>query len=322
MTSKNTKAKRQASKGPKKAKGKRYPKKSKKLFVVAVTGRALFDLDAADKIYQKQGLQAYLKHMRQNESKVLQPGPAYHLVKALNAITSPQTGENLVSINLISQNHGLSGMRLLHSVVEHGLAIDRVCFTGGESQVPYLAALETDLFLSFSESDVVSALKQGIPAGLFLRKWQPSEDTANVRIAFDGDSVIFDNKSEAVYQKEGFAAFLAHERKRVQTPMSEGPLKRVLECVCAIQKHFPPNEAPIRTALVTSRGAEVLLRPLMTLRSWGLEVDEALALDGYSKAGALKAFKPHIFFDDHVGHCEDASEVATSVHIPDELRKS
>lgn len=198
---------KRAAKTPKADNGERYPKKAKKLFVVAVTGRALFDLDKADRIYQEKGLQAYLDHMNKNEGKVLEPGPAYHLVKALNAIACPNTGEKLVSVNLISQNHGISGIRLLHSVVEHGLAIDRVCFTGGESQVPYLTALETDLFLSFSETDVVSALKQNIPAGLFLRRWQPSEDTASVRIAFDGDSVIFDNKSEAVYQRQGFMAY-------------------------------------------------------------------------------------------------------------------
>lgn len=292
----------------------------RRTLVVAVTGRALFDMSRADTIYQKEGLQPYLAHMHAHRDELLEPGPAFHLVKALNRIRDPQSGEPMVSINLLSQNHALAGLRLLLSAREYGLELERTCFTGGASQVPYLSSMDVDLFLSFNEGDVGHALSQGIPSALFLSKWQPQADTEQVRIAFDGDSVLFSNESEAVYQEKGLEAFIAFEQQHLFEPLNAGPFKRVLECVNAIQRAFPPNRGPFRTALVTSRGTQQLLRPLMTLRSWEMEVDEAIGLDGYDKTGALEAFRPHIFFDDHPEHCERASSVATAARIPDALR--
>jgi 5'-nucleotidase len=291
--------------------------KSRKPFVVAVTGRALFDLSMADRTYKQHGLDSYLKHMRKFEDKVLEPGPAFHLINALNQIKDPATGDSLVSIHLVSQNHCSAGTRLLHSIAQHNLVVEQLYFTGGANQTPYLEVINPDLFLSLSPKDVSTAITSGIPAARLMEEWPAEADTDQVRVAFDGDSVLFDNKSEAVYQQHGLQAFLKYEKLHASTVLGAGPFKRVLARLCALQSLFPVNQAPIRTALVTSRGGATLLRPLLTLQAWGLSVDEAMGVDGHSKVGSLQAFRPQIFFDDHPVHCTSASKVSAAACIPD-----
>lgn len=290
--------------------------KSPHLLHVAVTGRALFDLSEADTVYREKGLAAYLEHMVKLRHKTLNPGPAFWLLKALGALKHPTTGENLVYLTLLSQNHAEAGMRLLYSTLKHGLNIDRTAFTGGAPQVPYLRALNADLFLSFSASDVKAALSSGIPAAHLLPQFQPNTLTTQVRIAFDGDAVVFGDASDRLYRKHGYARFLKHEMDKASIPLPAGPFKRFLAKLNTLQKTFPPDQCPIRTALVTARGTHVLIRPLLTLESWGLRVDEAVGLDGTSKEQALKAFSPHIFFDDQAPNCAVASTVAVAGHVP------
>ena len=287
---------------------------------VAFTGRALFDLGSADLIYQEKGLPAYLDEMKRNRKKTLKPGPAFHLIQALANLKDPKTGENLVYLTMISQNHAEAGIRLLYSIKNHKLRIDRTAFTGGAEQVPYLKGLGADLFLSFSTNDVQQAVKAGIPAAHLVAAFQPNKETKQVRIAFDGDAVIFGDVADKLYKKKGLSEFLRSEQAKAHIPLPEGPFKHLLARINKIQAAFPTGKSPIRTALVTARGSSVLLRPLLTLEHWGLKIDEAVGLDGTNKAHALQAFAPHIFFDDHPKNITHASLVTVAGCVPSQSR--
>jgi 5'-nucleotidase len=282
---------------------------------VAFTGRTLFDLKDSDQIFKNKGLEAYSRHMLATRKKILKPGPAYQLIKTLGELKDPQ-GNHLVNLTLLSQNHADTGIRLLYSIQAHGLRINRTAFTGGAPQIPYLKAFGADLFLSFNNSDVINASAGGIPSALLIEDFKPNAQTKQLRIAFDGDAVLFGNQSEKIYQKKGLASFRANEIKHYQKPLAAGPFKTFLSKLHAIKAKFPKNESPIRIALVTARETSVLLRPLLTLESWGLQIDEAIGLDGSNKAQALQAFAPHIFFDDNKTHVENSSKVTTSGLVP------
>jgi len=77
-------------------------------------------------------------------------------------------------------------------------------------------------------------------------------------------------------------------------------------------------DCQIRTYLVTARSAASSgARALKTLRSWGLEIDEALFLAGAPKGPMLEKIRPHIFFDDQMFHVEGAAEMGTvACHVP------
>ncbi len=83
-----------------------------------------------------------------------------------------------------------------------------------------------------------------------------------------------------------------------------------------MQKLYPDNTCPIRTALVTARNAPAHERVIRTLRAWGIRIDEALFLGGMPKGEFLQAFAADIFFDDQPGHCESARQHVATGHVP------
>ena len=287
--------------------------------VVGITSRALFDLDVEDALFRAQGLAAYRAHQREREGVPLAPGTAFPLVRALLSIND-RADERLVEVVVISRNDADSGARILHSVAVAGLDITRAAFTDGRDPWPYLQAFRCNLFLSAERSDVEGALRAGFPAAAVTRPPEEGQDPdggrpEEVRIAFDGDAVLFDPSSEAVFQQEGLAAFQAHEAERADVPMRPGPFEPFLHALQRIQARFAEEEAPVRTALVTARGAPAHRRVVNTLRAWGVRIDESFFLGGVAKAPVLEGFRPHIFFDDQVTHLETASRRTPSAQV-------
>lgn len=287
--------------------------------VVGISSRALFDLDDADEVFRREGLAAYRRFQREHENEVLGPGTAMPLIRGLLAIDDPDTPENdrLVEVILLSRNDADSAMRLFHSIEAHGLPIARGAFTSGRDPWPYLGPLQCSLFLSANPDDVFQARSQGLPAALVLSR--PSEESdaevGEVRIAFDGDAVLFDERSELLYQREGLQAFQEHEAQRASEPLSPGPFAPFLLALKRIQDRFPEGRSPIRTALVTARGAPTHTRVVHTLRAWGVRIDETFFLGGIEKAPVLAALRPHIFFDDQLGHLREAQRRVPSAHV-------
>ena len=203
---------------------------------------------------------------------------------------------------------------------DYGLTISRAALVGGASISPYLNAFRTDLFLSANEADVQEAVNAGVAAGLICSHSglpiDPDREIKQIRIAFDGDAVLFSDEAERIYQKLGLEAFEAHERANAKKPLPEGPFAKLLKTISVIQQEFPKESVPIRTALVTARNAPAHERVIRTLRAWNVRIDEAFFLGGIQKSEILKSFDANIFFDDQAAHLDPASKLVPAARVP------
>ncbi|HET9852955.1 MAG TPA: 5'-nucleotidase [Candidatus Limnocylindrales bacterium] len=292
--------------------------------VIGISTRALFDLSEANDVFEREGLEAYERYQLEREREQLAPGTGFALVKAFLAINE-KAGRPLIDVVLISRNSAESGLRVFNSIEAYGLSIERGAFRGGRDPWSVLRGFNCSLFLSAEPAAVVEALRAGVPAALALAPPAPADeptaDISEVRIAFDGDAVLFTDSSEQVYQREGLEAFQEHELDRIYQPMDPGPFAPFLRALSRVQAEFPPGESPIRTALVTARNAPAHKRVIHTLRSWGVRVDEAYFLGGMEKTPVLEVFKPHIYFDDQTAHLEAARATVPSAHVITEARQ-
>ncbi|MFK8013193.1 MAG: 5'-nucleotidase [Marinicellaceae bacterium] len=291
------------------------------VLVIAVSSRTLFDLSDEHDIYLNSGVDQYRSHQLEHEKEILNPGVAFPLVQKLLAIKHPKTNVSLVEVVLVSRNNGDTGLRIFNSIQHYNLNIQRAAFSNGKSPFAYLKAFGAHLFLSAHNRDVELALKAGYASAHLLTRKLDQESLlkkkSQVRIAFDGDAVLFSDESEKIYKQEGLAAFKANEQKQADVPLSGGPFKPFLQALHQLQSLFKVDETPIRTALVTARSAPSHARVILTLRKWGIRIDEALFLGGLDKSEFLKAFKADIFFDDQLIHVKSASKhQLTSGHVP------
>ncbi len=287
--------------------------------VVAISSRALFDLDASHAVYEQQGISAYCEYQIAHEEELLEPGVAFPLVKKLLGLNEVFDGRVKVEVVLMSRNSADTGLRIFNSIQHHGLDITRAAFTGGASPFEYAAALGAHLFLSANAGDVSRALLAGMAAATIVGPALPGGESTRddqLRIAFDGDAVLFSDEAERVYRSEGLSAFEASEKAAAHRPLSGGPFKRFLQVLHQMQSLAVEGTSPIRTALCTARGAPAHERVIRTLRDWGIRIDEALFLGGMDKAAFLKAFGADIFFDDQQAHCESASRHVPTGHVP------
>ena len=287
--------------------------------VIGISSRALFNLEAENKIFEEQGLDAYVAYQMEHENDILPKGSAFGLVKAFLELNKLQE-QRLVEVIVMSRNSPNTSLRIFNSIAAHELDITRAALTGGAPIAPYLHAFKTDLFLSAYGPDVQQAIDNNIAAGVILAGDLPGNTDAKVeqiRIAFDGDAVLFSADSERIFQHKGLQAFTAHERAKANIPMEEGPFANFLKTIAHVQSKFKDRESsPIRTALVTSRSAPAHERAIKTLRNWGVRVDEAFFLGGVSKTEVLSAYGAHIFFDDQHTHADPASEVVPAALVP------
>lgn len=288
--------------------------------VIGISARALFDLSYENGIFEREGVEAYRQYQIAHENDCLAPGPGFSLVRALLNINKLPGHEGSIEVIVMSRNSADTSLRVFHSIREHGLDISRAVLAAGASLAPYLSAFHTDLFLSAHEDDVQSAIDSGIAAGIIccegIHLHQQSHEETQIKIAFDGDAVLFSDESEMIYQKQGLLAFERNEENNADTPLQEGPFARFLKMLSRLQEGVPQEQAPIRIALVTSRCAPAHERVIKTLRAWNVRVDEAFFLGGIEKKDVLKAFGAHIFFDDQAVHTVPASEVVPVARVP------
>ena len=289
----------------------------KKPLVVAISSRALFDLDESHRIYEQQGTQAYCDYQIANEDVPLQPGTAYNLVRKLLALNKRDASNPSVEIILLSRNSADTGLRVFNSIQHHNLDITRAVFTSGKSPYRYVAPFGANLFLSTSPEDVRMALDAGIAAATILpSNVGKTSEIKQLRIAFDGDAVLFSDEAERIYKEHGLKTFTEVEQKTAKKPLSDGPFKDFLVTLNHLQTEYNDKESPIRTALVTARSAPAHERVILTLRAWGIRIDEAIFLGGMDKGPFLESFGADIFFDDQQGHCDSAREHVATGHVP------
>ena len=288
------------------------------LLTVAVSSSALFDLTESDSIYQNEGLEAYRRYQIQLEEQVLEPGEGFLLVKKLLSLND-QLGDSPVEVILLSRNSADTGLRVFNSIEAHKLNITRAAFCSGDSPYKYIRAFGSDLFLSTNAEDVRQALDQQVAAATLIGSTVAGNRrrfSNQLKIAFDGDSVLFSDEAERVFQESGLDAFSRSEASSAEEPLEGGPFKNFLFALHKLQQQFSDDDLPIRTALVTSRGAPAHERVIKTLRHWDIRLDESLFLGGRDKGEFLKSFEADIFFDDQAVHCENASSHVASGHVP------
>jgi 5'-nucleotidase len=288
----------------------------KTALVVAISSRALFDLDQSHRVFESEGLEAYARYQIEREDELLEPGCAFPLVRKLLRLNGLIEEGPKVEVILLSRNSSDTGLRIFNSIEHYQLDIVRAAFTNGASRFSYIESFGADLFLSSHSDDVRQALEAGYAAATILPSAARGSEHQELRIAFDGDAVLFSDESERISTEQGLEAFAANESRQAQTPLPGGPFKPFLSALMQIQQAFPPAGNPIRTALVTARSAPAHKRVILTLRHWGIRIDEALFLGGRDKGLFLKAFGADIFFDDQRVHIESASPHVTTGHVP------
>lgn len=285
--------------------------------VIGISSRALFDLEAENAIFEEQGIERYIEWQREHEDKPLGPGTAWPLVRALLDLNALMPERQLVEVVLMSRNTPDTGLRVFNSIEHYQLPITRAAFSGGKSIASYLHAFKVDLFLSKSAEDVQAGIDAGVAAArLYAPPAAKLEAQGQIRIAFDGDAVLFSPESEFIYKQHGLAAFEAHERAHRLESMQEGPFAKLLLMLARLQKQFPAESCPVRIAIVTARGSPSHARVVHTLRNWNVSVDEAFFLGGVSKHEVLAAFGAHMFFDDQDVHLTSAAPLVPSAHVP------
>ncbi len=286
--------------------------------IIAISSRALFNLDDSHQVYQNEGLEAYARYQIEREDEVLEPGEAFPLVKKLLKINERLGGEPRVEVLLLSRNSADTGLRVFNSIEHYGLNITRAAFSGGESPYRYVSAFGCHLFLSTEPEDVRSALMNGVAAATLMSKGSKGgEEDAPLKFAFDGDAVLFSDESEQIFKSQGLDAFAKNEKSSAHQPMTGGPFKAFLAALHGLQAEFPSMSAPIRTALVTARSAPAHERVIRTLRAWNIRIDESLFLGGLPKGDFLKAYGADVFFDDQQTHITSATERQVAAgHVP------
>lgn len=294
--------------------------------VIGISATALFDLSEADSLFRElaktdpdKAIDNYRKYMLEKEDFDLEVGTGYPLVKSLLNLNKYQKDNEapLVEVVVMSRNSPETGLRVLKCIRKHGLAISRSAFTAGESSIDYIDAYDVDLFLTTNSEDAQQIINSGVCAAAVLSSFPKDGQyliNDQVRIAFDGDAVLFDEESEVVYKKQGLAAFHQVEAAKQDIPLKEGPYASFLKKLSRLQERLPirVEYSPIRIALVTARNSPADIRVINTLRTWGVYVDEAFFLGGLPKGKILKAFKAHIYFEDQDSYLRETSDIVPS----------
>ena len=282
---------------------------------VGVSTRVLFDLEKENQLFYEKGLQEYIKYNIENTDTVLQPGPAFRIVRNLLALNEYE--DIKVEIVLMSRACPEIATRVLRSLDKYKLEVNEAFFTGGDSLSKYVENADLDLYMSATKEDVKVVLEKGIPAGYIEpNSTNYSDDTKGLRIAFDCDRVLFNDESDRVYEEQGLEKFQQIEKAKANIPIGNGPFKKLLVKLGKIQERYGCNDTnPIKIAICTARDYQVHERCIKTISSWGIRVSQAFFLNGNNKAIALKAFNADIFFDDSESNVSNASKVVPACQV-------
>ena len=305
--------------------------------IVAISATALFDLSESENhlltLLQKRphdAVKEFRDYMAERENNPLTIGAGYPLIKALlnlnqychdcdskdNGVDAP-----LVEVVIVSKSSPDTGIQVLNAIREHELTISRSAFISGSLIGPYIKNFNIDLFLTTNREDAQQVADADICACAILDATPVNTyelDTKQLRIAFDGDAVLFDDSGELLYKQKGLQAFHDRETQMRDLPIEKGPYAELLIKLSKMQERLPASlhSCPMKIALVTARNAPADLRAIKTLRDWGVDIDMAFFLGGLEKTSVLKTFAPHIFFDDSVKHIDAARSFVPTALVP------
>lgn len=283
--------------------------------VVAISSRALFDFEEENEVFDAANDSRYMQLQLERLDQPAEPGVAFALIKKLLAFNTPD--QQRVEVAILSRNDPASGLRVFSSATHHGLTLERGIFTRGAPPHRYLKPLNANLFLSANGEDVREALNHHFPAAQVYPQSvaDAQRNPGEIRIAFDGDSVLFSDEAERIFHLGDLNQFQAHEVAKAKIPLPSGPFKPFLAALHQLQTVGSGVPMRIRTALVTARSAPAHERAIRTLMDWNIGVDEAMFLGGLPKGPFLNEFEPDFFFDDQAAHCESAALVAPAGQV-------
>ncbi len=269
--------------------------------IVAVSSEALFDSEMKSENSEANDSPENSAFFVEQEKEILRPGPGFALVKALLRINSMMLEEKKIEVILISRDGADDSIRIFNSIEYYGLDISRAAIVGGVDIAPYLSAYKTDVFLSLNEDDVRQSLKANIASGILCDYPKAAtagiDDEEPIKIAFSGDAVTFSAESEQLYQTYGMKAFLEYEKQNAQKQTPDGPYAKFIKMISFLQKKFPKEFVPIRTAMVSMSSDLSYERIVLAMRAWDVKMDEAFFLAGGEKHEVLKAFGTDIYFN-------------------------
>ena len=292
-----------------------------KTLVIGISSSALFDSSKENKIFQTKGIKEYKEYQLKNEDTILPKGTAFPLVELLLKLNTHFSKEApLVEVVVMSRNSCDIGLRILNSIEQYKLNITRSCFTSGKPVSPYIKAYNVDLFLSRNSQDVqevidskkcAAALLYSPPKELYEQKEK------KLRIAFDADAVIFSDESEQIYKTHGLEKFKELEEQKFDIPLKPGPFARFFTSLHTIQNKFDnPEDCPLELGIITARNSPAHKRLILTLRNWGISINQIFFLGGLDKNPIIRAYKPHIYFDDQHKHLKDSFQSVASGIVP------
>lgn len=286
---------------------------------IGISTRALFDLETEHEIFKTEGVDAYTNFQLENETAPLEKGAGFDVIEQLLKLN--KKGKPFVEVILLSRNSPDLSLRAFNSIQQYNLNIKLGSFTSGRSIAPFVEAWGIDLFLSNENSDVKDAIKAGSAAaklGTRPKHLDTEFMKDEVRIAFDGDAVVFSEESDEIYKHQGLEAFLKHETENANKPMAGGPFGQFLKKLSVLRSIYLDKKgvSKVRISIVTARNAPAHTRVIKTLRAWGAPADEAHFVGANDKAPILKACHAHIFFDDQEKHILGASDVVPAGHVP------
>ncbi|XP_074086886.1 cytosolic 5'-nucleotidase 1A-like [Macrotis lagotis] len=288
-------------------------KDPREALVIAVTARAIFNLEAEHQLFLAQGAEEYIKYQTAHATEPLPPGTAFSFIQAVQQVNrrllerDPEE-RGLLDIIVLSNNSPQAGSRIVHCARQAGLEISKFCFVSNEDSTQYLQDLHVRLFLSADKTDVCNALRRGVPAALIFQQEVQAPST-QLRLAFDGDAVLFSDETDRVFRERGLQGAMQYERALEAVPIGEGPMKAFAMQLGRLREKFSPEDSPVRTYLVTARSkGDMSVRALNTLQAWGLVLDEIFFMDGAPKGPTLVQIRPHIFFDDSMPNIQGAQD--------------
>lgn len=289
--------------------------------VIATSSSALFELSQSDSIYREKGVTAYAEYQKKHENKCLEPGYGFKLISKILSINKKimakfELNKPVIEVILLSRNSADTGLRVFNSIREHKLEITRASFCSGLSPVIYGKPFNCQLFLSKNQEDVNEFISHGLGAATIYASTESEASNDALHIAFDGDAVIFNDASEKINEKKGLKAFQRNEKKHAKTPLDPGPFQPFLTALSYIQKNYvnldEDDTLNIKTALFTARSAPAHERVILTLRKWGVHLDNCVFMGGQDKGPFLKEFQADIFFDDKEENIKSASNNNTT----------
>lgn len=301
-----------------------YPIEKK--LVVAVSSTALFDFSDEHQVYMDKGLDEFRKYQKENRDIPPKHGSAFSFIQRLLALNKVYPDEQPVEVVILSRNHPDAGLRVMDSVKHYELPISRSFFLAGGVPYPYMRSVHACLYLSTNPEEVGEAVGLGYPAGHVLPCHERVDDNTDtqLRIAFDFDGVLVDDEAEKIFQhSKDLDLFHHYEEQNRDKPLRDGPLMPLLKKISFFQKLERKKatldstyKQHLRISIVTARNAPAHERLINTLATLQIDTDELFLLGGIEKKNVLDVLKPHMFFDDQLGHLTPAAMTTPSVHIP------